>query len=249
MSHETELLSYRPDGFPVATGRTLGSGTEIGWSSGEVRASRNPQRDSLCHSQWLHVAQFAARFSPVSDCVLLLPLVATGWHLGADSRQAPRTGATPGGQAAEAVGRSARQPECQNNRTRRATRLRRGKKRSPAASGMWSSTRSGCCGRWSLRPLACKTAMAADWFWRRSAAKSSSPRSSGRTKHIARWSNGPRKSGVGSSKFSLDQPTPSRFNPSAGSSNAPSAGSIDHVDWPNPTNARSKAIRPLSSSP
>jgi len=193
MWHETELLPYRLDGFPVATDRAVGSGAEIGRTACEVRASRDHQRDPVRHAQRLYVAQFATRFSPVSDRVLLLPPVATGWHLGADSCQAPRASAPPRGQATEAVGRGARQPECQNDRTRRATWLRRGEKKSPAANGTWSSTRSDCCGHWSLRPLAYKTAMAADWPSKPSAARSSSPRSSGRTKHIARWSSGPKK--------------------------------------------------------
>jgi hypothetical protein len=249
MWHETELLPHRPDGFPVAADRAVGSGAEIGRTACEVRASRDHQRDPVHHAQRLYVAQCATRFSPVSDRVLLLPPVATGWHLGADSRQAPRASAPPRGQATKAVGRGARQPECQNDRTRRATWLRRGEKKSPAANGTWSSTRSDCCGHWSLRPLAYKTAMAADWPSKPSAARSSSPKSSGRTKHIARWSSGPKRSGVGSSKSSLDHPTLSRFNPSDGSSNVPSAGSTAPVAWPSPTNAPSKAIKPSSSLP
>ena len=147
MRYETELLPYRPEGWPMARNRALGSRTEVGRSSGQVLSPRDHQRNSVCHAQWLHVAEFATRLPTLSDCVSLLSPVAARRHVGADSRGVARAGATQGGQKAQTVGCDPRQPKCEDHRARRATRLRCGKKRWPAANGTWSSIRSDSCGR------------------------------------------------------------------------------------------------------
>lgn len=249
MLYETELVPYRPEGWPMARDRALGSRTEVGRSSGQVLSPRDHQRNSVCHAQWLHVAEFATRLPTLSDCVSLFSPVAARRHVGADSRGVARAGATQGGQKAQTVGCDPRQPKCEDHRARRATRLRCGKKRWPAANGTWSSIRSDSCGRWLLHQLTCKTATAVDWLWKHFAAKSSGPRFSGQTRHIERWLSGHMKNGVGSSKSSPDPLTSLKFNPSDGSSNAPSAGSIGHVVWPSLTNVLLKAIRHSYKSP
>lgn len=248
MSHEKEFLSHRPNGWPVATDRALGSGSKTWRSSGEVRASRDRQRHSLPHSEWMCVAGLAPRFAALSHRVPLLPPVARGRHLGAASHQASRAGATTGRQDTQTVDRGARQPERQDDRARRAARLRRGEKKSSAASGIWSLTPWGFSGPWSLPRRMSKTVMAGDWRFGPSASKSNSPKSSGLTKRIDRWLAGPGSNGYGSSTSSLDHAAALRSNPNDGSLSGPSVGSIVHVAWRNPTNEHRKVTTPLCKS-
>ena len=245
MRPEKEFIPDRPDGCPVATDRALGARAEARRATGEVPAARNNQRHSLHHSQRLHLASVAARSSLVSDCVSLLSSLATRRNVGVDSRETPGTGATRGGQDSQAVGRCARQPKCEDDRTRRAARLRRGKKRSSAASGMWWLTRWACFGLWSLRRPACKIAMADDSLCRRFTIKSSSPRSFGPTRRTDRWCLGSACSGYGSWKSSPGLAAGLKFNPSDGSSSVRLVGSTAHDAWPNLSNERRRAITPL----
>lgn len=246
MVHEKELLPQRLERRAVAKDRALGSRAEVRRSSGQVRASRNHQCDPVRRPQRLHMAELAARLAAVSDRVSLFSSVAAGRNVGSAACQASPASAPSGGQAAQALGCRAGQPKRQDDRTRGAARLRRGEKRSSAASGMWWLTRSASCGRWSSRRPACKTARAASWRSASSAGTSSSPRSSGPTRRIDPWSLGRSSSGCGSSASFLDPRERFKFSPSGGSSNAPSAGSTAHAAWPNPTNEQLKAIRPLS---
>lgn len=243
MRHETKYLPDRFDGFPVAKDRSLGSRTKEGRSAGEVRASRDHQRDPVCHSKRLYVAGVAPRFSAVSHCVPLLSLVAAGWHLETNPCQAARAGAETSGQEAETIGCDSRQPECQDNRTRRAAGLRRGEKKSPGANDTSSLTLSDLCGRWSSHRPMCKTGTAVAWHWKRSASVSSFPRSSGPTERIDPWSIGPGCGGCGSSKSYPGLVADSRFNPIVGLSNGLSVGSTAHAGLPNPTSKHPKVTR------
>lgn len=195
MWHETELLPQRSDGCSVAEDSALGSGTEIGRPSGEVQSPRDCGRHLVLGSQRLHVAKLAARSAAVSDRISLLPPVAAGRHVATDSRRTARACAARCGTNAQAVGRGTRQPEREDDRARRATRLRCGKKKSSAASGMWSLTPWDCFGPWSLRPPVCKTAMAVAWLSPSFADTSNSHVSSGPTVRIAARRPGPGSNG------------------------------------------------------
>lgn len=159
MRHETELPSQRPDGCPVAKDDALGSRTETGAA---VLRSTVAARHPVPGPQRLCVAQPAARSTTLPYRVSLFAPLVEGWHLGADSRGAAPSCAAGGEAKAQTVRRGARRPEREDDRTRGATRLRRGKK-SSAAIGMWLLTRWGSSGGWSLRPTACRIAAAAVW--------------------------------------------------------------------------------------
>lgn len=248
MVYGTEFISHRPHGCPVAADCALGTAAETWWTTRQLRTPRSHQRDSLHDSQWLRVAGIAARPSSLSHRVPLLPLVAEGWNLGTDPRQASRASSKRGGEIFQAVGCSARQPECQDDRTRRAARLRRGEKKSSGASGTLSLTRLACYGRWSSPRPTCRIATAENSPCRRFASRSNFPKSFGWTRHIGVWLTGPGSNGSGSLKSSLDLRVDLRFNPSAGSSNELSAGSTAPVDFPNHTNALSRVIMPSCKS-
>lgn len=160
MVYETEFIPHRPNGCPVATDRALGTSAETGRTTAQLRTPRNNQRDSLHNSQRLHMAGVAARSAAVSDRVPLLPSVAEGWNVGSHSQQASRAGSNCRGENSQTIGGSPRQPKREDDRTRRAARLRRRKKKWSAASGMSWLTRLVCSGRWLLLRPACRIVMA-----------------------------------------------------------------------------------------
>jgi len=233
----------------MAVHRVLGAAAQVGWASGELRAPRNHQRGVLSGPQQLSLACASARSAAVSDRVSLLPALAAGRHLAKDSRCAAGAGAQAGRTQAAAERRDPRQPDGQRNRARRAERLRRGKKRSSDASDISWWIRSACCGRSSSRRPRCKIVTAENSHWNASTSGSSFQKSFGPTSPIAPPQFGLGCCGAGASNWFADRTAALKFYPSAGSSNARSAGGIAGADFRNVTNEPSKANTPSSSSP
>ena len=249
MRHEKEFISDRSHGRAMAAHRVLGAAAQVGWASGELRAPRNHQRGVLSDPQQLSLACASTRPAAVSNCVSLLPPLAAGWHVAKHSRCAAGAGAQAGRTQAAAERRDSRQPDGQRNRTRRAERLRRGKKRSSDASGMSWWTRSVCCGRSSSRRPRCKIVTAENSRCSASTSGSSFPKSFGPTAPIAPPQFGLGCYGAGASNWYADRAAGLKFYPNAGLWNAHSAGGIAGADFRNATNEPSKANRPSSSLP
>lgn len=166
--HEKELIPYRPDRCPMATDCALGPRTKAWRAPRKVLAPRDRKCDPLGDSQRLYMARIAPRFPPVSHRLPLLPPLAEGWNVGVNSRQVARTCSATSWAQTETFRRGARQPKCEDDRARWLTWLRRREKRWWDASDTSWSTRWDCCGRWSSRRLACKTATGDAWYWKRS---------------------------------------------------------------------------------
>ena len=184
VGHETELLSQRSHGRSVAAGCALGSRAQVWRSAGQIHA-----REMV--NAILYLVRNGCMRSPPHDLppyrivfhyFRLWQQDGTWEHLHAKLRER----VDRRGQLAQALGCHSRQPERQDHRARRATRLRCGEKKSSAANGIRSLIPSGCSGRWSSLRRMCKIAMAVGWPWRRSAATSSGRGLSGPTEPTRR---------------------------------------------------------------
>jgi len=249
MRHDTEVVSHGSVGCPVASDVALGAGAEIRRSTCQVRTARDRRRDSLRDPQRLHVEIVAARFAAVSHCLSLFSALAAGWDLGANPRGLEMPGSTEGWPHPQAFGGHPRQPNGEDDRARRATRLRRGEKRSSAASGTWSLTRWVCSGHWSSRPLRCRIATVPEMCSLSFVGTSSSRASSGRTKRTKPSPRGPGFDGCGPLSSSFDRRGASNCSPNDGSWNARLAGSAVHADFPKATNAQPRATERSSMLP
>lgn len=138
LRNDTEVLSHRRDRCAMETHRTARSARQTGRPS--TRA-RHPRCDLLSHAHRMRLADAAPRFPAVENGLRILRPMARRRHLGNDECAVARTGATKGGTTCRIANRGHRQPICENDRSRKRTRLRRGKKRSTAASGTCSLTR------------------------------------------------------------------------------------------------------------
>jgi len=248
MGHETEFISYRPHRRAVATFGALGAIAQARRPTSQLLQARSCERNPVSGTQRVYLAQLAARSAAVSHCLSLLSALATRWNLGATACQATRARASPGGQIAQAFGCHPRQPEREDDRARRAAWLRCGEKKSSAANDILSLIRWAWSGHWSLPRPTCKIAKAENLRWTRSDSMSSSLASSGRIKRTTPRQTGPGFVGLGSSSWFGGPQVDSKFNPSVGSSNAHSAGSIAHAACPKTSNARAKAAKPSSTS-
>jgi hypothetical protein len=198
MRQETELLSQRFDGRSVATDCALGSRPETWRSPGQVRAMRNRERHVVCCQEWLHVAGDATRSSAVPHRVSLPSPTASGRHLATAARQAAPARAAAGRAQAQAIGSDCRQPNREDDGTRRAMRLRCGEKNCSPANGIWALIRWDCWGRWSSRRPVCKTATAAAKFSSSSVSRSNGPALCGPIARIASPRPGSGSAGAGS---------------------------------------------------
>lgn len=163
--HGKEAIPHRFDRFAMEADRAVDPTTETRRTTALGRDAGSFQRHLLCDPHRVCVAFAAARLSAVGNSLVLFPSVACQRNLGNDQRAAAGTGSPQGAPSVGTTHRSDRLSKCQDNRSGWRKRLRRGEKKSKAASGTCSLTRSVLsCPAWCIPPV-CRIATERNGCW------------------------------------------------------------------------------------
>ena len=217
LRNDTEVLPHRPDRCAMETHRTVRPTRQAGRPSAGARHARHSGCDLLSHTHRMRLANAAARLSTLENGLRVLQSVARRRHLGNNECAVARTGPTESGTTCRTANRGHRQPICENDRSRRRTRLRRGKKRSTAASGTCSLTRwAWCCAASSTRRT-CRTVTGPSGCSPRRRSTSSDCASFASIAHtLDNWSSGFDRCAAGRWRSSVELPEASWCSPNAG---------------------------------
>jgi hypothetical protein len=142
--HGTAAIPERPDGPPVGQHRApVPAGPRPHRPAPDVSGTGGRERHPGSGPWRVYLADAAARLPALEDGLVLLLHLAGRRGVGAGPRRPPGRGPWAGRAGADAECRHPRQPDGEDDRGRRPEGVRRGEKRSPAASGTGGWTPSG----------------------------------------------------------------------------------------------------------